>query len=235
LIIDIKFSGYAVTHLYEKQFQNEKMLEFCIDQQAKMLIILSKIKVTKGKNKIKWLRIIDLQTKMCIYKNEFQKKDVIGRFKLRSFVLSNGHMYFDNTVVKIRYDLIKRVDGPSLRADEIFDVYHNALELDPIESVMLSYPYISMNSHKLIYLTHQKFSEFPSIYKDDDRFISKKMIVLPFLHERKIHVSRFKESHQYFNLIIERPSDAQVICKKSFSTKKLSNARSIRMKRLKSE
>ena len=121
--------------------------------------------------------------------------EIIGRLKSCEFVLHNGHMYFDNTVVKIRYDIIDKgingVEGP-LTDEHIFDTYDKILDLEHDESIMISYPYLGWRSQKLIYLVHQNHKEFPSIYKDDDRFIHKKIIILPYLHERKLHVGRFK-------------------------------------------
>lgn len=206
--VEINYSSYTLSTFFEKQFQNEKMISYSIDNKTNMLIILSKIKVRSVKTKFRQLRIIDLSTQKCIFKNEMtaQMSQVTGRMKSGDFVLHNGHMYFDNTVVKIRYDLIQKgIFGAHepLTDEQVFDIYDKILDLEHDESIMISYPYQGWRSHKIIYVIHQNHKEFPSIYKDDDRFIHKKVVIMPYLHERKIHVGRFKEDHQYFCLAID--------------------------------
>lgn len=71
---------------------------------------------------------------------------MIGRLKSQQFVLDNGHIYFDNVVIKFRYDLIKKKIGSEehiLTDKDITDLYDKALDLEKRESVMLSYPYVS--------------------------------------------------------------------------------------------
>jgi hypothetical protein len=74
-------------------------------------------------------------------------------------------MYYNNTVCKIRYDLIRKSNNPS--EDDIFDIYDNvfdSLEKDESmdnnefclqrgEIVTCMFPFISMNSNKLIYIS----------------------------------------------------------------------------------
>ena len=121
-----------------------------------MLLILSKIKSNNKMNKIKLLRIIDLDSNQCVFKNEFTMNEVYGRMKANTFVLDNGHMYFNNCVVKIRYDLISKgidQEGP-LRDEDILDTYNEILELEHDESIMISFPYLGWRSNKIIYLVH---------------------------------------------------------------------------------
>lgn len=33
--------------------------------------------------------------------------EIIGRFRLGKFVMCDGHFYFENEVIKIRYDVLK--------------------------------------------------------------------------------------------------------------------------------
>lgn len=79
-----------------------------------------------------------MKTKICIFKNEFNITEIIGRIKSKQFSLKNGHMYFDNTVVKIRYDLIAQgitEKGEPLKDEHIFDLYDNLLDLEKEECI----------------------------------------------------------------------------------------------------
>ena len=68
--VEINYSSFTLSTFFEKQFQNEKMISYSIDNKTNMLIILSKIKVRSVKTKFRQLRIIDLSTQKCIFKNE---------------------------------------------------------------------------------------------------------------------------------------------------------------------
>ena len=79
-----------------------------------------------------------MKTKICIFKNEFNITEIIGRIKSKQFSLKNGHMYFDNTVVKIRYDLIAQgitENGEPLKDEHIFDLYDKLLDLEKEECI----------------------------------------------------------------------------------------------------
>lgn len=122
------------------------MISYSVDWKVKMMIIVSKIKVQKLKTKFRWLRIIDLASNKVIFKHELTLQEVVGRLKSQQFVLDNGHIYFDNVVIKFRYDLIKKDMGKedaALTDEDIIDFYDRALDLDDGESVILSFPYMS--------------------------------------------------------------------------------------------
>ena len=55
--------------------------------------------------------------------------DIIGRIKLGLFNLINGHMYFQNKVIKIRYDLLRTEQANQLSENQIFDTYQDLLDL----------------------------------------------------------------------------------------------------------
>lgn len=45
------------------------------------------------------------------YETELENEDLIGRLKSGLFIVTNGHIYYKNNVIKIRYDLIERNKG----------------------------------------------------------------------------------------------------------------------------
>ena len=56
-------------------------------------------------------------------------KELIGRIKSELLTFTNGFIYFNNTVVKIRYDLINANDS-LLTANQIFDIYEDVFDLN---------------------------------------------------------------------------------------------------------
>ena len=58
-------------------------------------------------------------------------EEILGRIKSGLFKLIDGHIYFGNKVIKIRYDLIQQGGGDTIHLNEfhIFDKYENLLDL----------------------------------------------------------------------------------------------------------
>ena len=114
-------------------------------------------------------------------------------------------MYFDNTVAKIRYDLIAQGitdKGEALTDEHIFDVYDKVLDINEEECVDISFPYLSPYSNKLIFKIQQRHDMFPSIYSEEDDFIAGKILIMPYLHERKLYIGRYMPDHDNFCLVI---------------------------------
>lgn len=43
---------------------------------------------------------------------------------------------------------------------------------------------------------------FPSIYSEEDDFIAGKILIMPYLHERKLYIGRYMPDHDHFCLVI---------------------------------
>lgn len=55
--------------------------------------------------------------------------ELIGRLKSNLYNLVGGHIYYNNNVIKIRYDLIDEIED-SLPENQLFDNYINVLTLE---------------------------------------------------------------------------------------------------------
>lgn len=62
---------------------------------------------------------------------------------------------------------------------------------------------MSINSHKLIYITQQNLTDRESI-KKRGYYLSKRIIIMPFLHERKIFTGVINHDQKYFNLTLPK-------------------------------
>ena len=105
-------------------------------------------------------------------------KPLIGRLKSGLYTLVDGHIYYNNNVIKIRYDLFNQ-SGITYKENEIFDYYFNIFELEEGERVKARTPLDSIKSHRLAYIVSNKES-----------YSSQKIILMPYLHENKIYLNR---------------------------------------------
>jgi hypothetical protein len=141
----------------------------------------------KRVQKVKWVRIYDLENEKVLWNAQVRNKELIGRLKSNLYTLVDGHIYYNNKVIKIRYDLLKKRNLKDLEEHEVFDYYENILSLDPHETVKTNMPFCSRSHHRFVYLTKNLKSLKPN-----------KIKILPFLPERKIYLSRMNQSSDYF-------------------------------------
>ena len=52
------------------------------------------------------------------------------------YQLTNGHIYYNNNVIKLRYDLMSTLSGE----EALFNQYHNILNIDAGETVKTNSP-----------------------------------------------------------------------------------------------
>ena len=53
--------------------------------------------------------------------------NIIGRLKSNLYNFVGGHIYYNNKVIKIRYDLLENTQGEPLKEDQVFDRYIDVL------------------------------------------------------------------------------------------------------------
>ena len=54
-----------------------------------------------------------------------KSEELIGRLISGLYTFVNGHIYFNNNVIKIRYDLLKNQSGSGLTEANFFNTYFN--------------------------------------------------------------------------------------------------------------
>ena len=60
---------------------------------------------------------------------------MINRLKTGHYLVSDGHIYCNNKVIKIRYDLIDLKGSHILQEEDIIDIYDNILDLKAGERI----------------------------------------------------------------------------------------------------
>ena len=103
------------------------------------------MKRPKNKKKaIKTVKIIDLdedQGNKMILSQRIENKELIGRLKSMLYHLVDGHIYYNNQIIKIRYDLLRNSKTSNdYDENEVFDFYENILMLEENEKVLTTMP-----------------------------------------------------------------------------------------------
>jgi len=89
-------------------------------------MILTGIKNQKNKRD-KFFTLYDIDTERILYSLQITNREIIGRLKSNLYNFTDGHIYYGNKVIKIRYDLLKQQG--ELGENQLFDHYNNILLL----------------------------------------------------------------------------------------------------------
>ena len=118
---------------------------------------------------------------------EIIDEEMKGIFRSGFYKIQDGHIYCGNSVIKLRYDLMKHYGANGQNQEIYFNRYHNILTLEEGETIKTNMPMESLQSHRLAYVVLNNQDLKP-----------KKMIIVPYLHERKIYLNRMKQNTNYF-------------------------------------
>lgn len=87
------------------------------------------------------MKIYDLKEEdTCVLEIEIKNSALEGILKSNIYTLVNGHMYYNNNVFKIRYDLINDDTLRNLTNEEVFNSYENILELKNDQQIKMDTP-----------------------------------------------------------------------------------------------
>ena len=98
-----------------------------------------------------------MTTKLIEIESVLHFQPLIGRLESGLYTFVDGHIYYNNNVIKIRYDLFNN-SGINYKENEIFDYYFDIFELEPGERVKAKTPLDSFGSHRLAYIVSNKES-----------------------------------------------------------------------------
>jgi hypothetical protein len=126
-LVEASFGNYKVSEIYEDKDQRAEILNFGVDNTKQRLMILTGIKNRKGKRD-KYLSIYSLKNEKIMLCMLVENHELIGRLKSNLYNLVGGHIYYNNKVIKIRYDVIDHSEE-SWPENQVFDNYQNVLYL----------------------------------------------------------------------------------------------------------
>jgi hypothetical protein len=110
--------------------------------------------------------------------------------KTNMYHLIGGHMYFNNRVIKVRFDLLLDQSNLDLHESIFFDQYYDVLQLESRHDVVqMGSPLITGLYNRLAYLVENKRTLKP-----------RTLLIMPYLHERKIHLNWRTSSDQFYTI-----------------------------------
>lgn len=113
-MIECLFGGFKVSKVFEDSIKTAEILNFGVDNTRKRLIILTGVKNSKMKRD-KFITIYDWDQEVVIVRLKIESREIIGRLKSNLYNFVEGHIYYNNKVIKIRYDLLKTFKGGEIK------------------------------------------------------------------------------------------------------------------------
>ena len=178
-MVESQFGNFTKNFIYKDKKRNAEVLNFGVDNTRKRLIILTGIKNQKNRRD-KFVTIYDIDTEQTLYQLQVHDREIIGRLKSNLYNFVEGHIYYGNKVIKVRYDLIEKNKGENIPENQFFDHYSDIISLKyPEYYIQSGTPLQNCMYNKLAY-----------IVRNIKRANPRTLMVLPYLHDRKIYLNR---------------------------------------------
>lgn len=122
------FGSTKKTAIYVDKDPAAEILNYGVDNTRRRLIILSGIKNHEEKRD-KFVTLFDFSNETILHQIKVTNREIIGRLKSNLYNFVEGHIYYGNKVIKIRYDQIEKNTGRDIKEEQLFDYYDNILSL----------------------------------------------------------------------------------------------------------
>ena len=167
----VAFYNTFVSVEYIEQELEEKVKSFFIDYETKRAIMISEVNNFDGKV----FKLYNLKGFKLLFEIKINCRKILSILNRDNLTITNGHIYYGNNVLKIRYDLITNVNSSQYSVSNMFDFYKNIIDIAPGKRILSQSPKDSQKSHKFVY-----------IISDPINMQSRQILVTPHLHDRKI-------------------------------------------------
>mmetsp|Transcript_9402 Transcript_9402/g.14355 ORF Transcript_9402/g.14355 Transcript_9402/m.14355 type:complete len:135 (+) Transcript_9402:3200-3604(+) len=128
-MLDALFGSYTVRDVYEDKDIRAEILNFGVDNTRRRLIILSGIKNNKNRRD-KFITLYCIDSQKPLHQLQIKSAEIIGRLKSNLYNFVEGHIYYGNKVIKVRYDLLDKLKGGEIKECSLFDHYDSVLSLN---------------------------------------------------------------------------------------------------------
>jgi len=182
------FGSYKVSEIYQDKDIRAEILNFGVDNTRKILIILTGIKNSKDKRD-KFVTLYDIEKERTLTTVLVTCGEIIGRLKSNLYNFVGGHIYYGNKVIKIRYDLLETYKGGEIKSNQLFDEYAEILNLQGNAFVQSGTPLQTCLYNRLAYIVRNEKDLKP-----------RQILILPYLHERRIYLNRRHTTNQFYTL-----------------------------------
>ena len=89
--------------------QTDSLISFGLDDNQNKLLMISKSKMLRPDERI--FKILNITDQKIVFKKIITNIEFIGRLESGLYTFVDGHIYYNNNVIKIRYDLIFKADS----------------------------------------------------------------------------------------------------------------------------
>lgn len=103
----VSFSNLERVVIHTEYVSTEVIINFNVDHMANKLIIYSKLPKLKEGHNFK-CTIFDLLKNKIVFEQLVTNTELHGRLESGIYSILDGHIYYNNKVIKIRYDLIEK-------------------------------------------------------------------------------------------------------------------------------
>ena len=186
-MVQINFESHTHKVVYFETQTNVTIVNANADMVKDHIIFLTEVILDANSEPVHVLNIFDICEERIIVEITLKTPCILGRFRSGLYQFLDGHIYFDDYVGKIRLDLIKGSIKTRYTEQEMFDMYNNVHHLNENERIMAKSPFISAGYHRLAYVIYDKTQMKP-----------RKLLTIPYLHERKVFLTKERARNNYF-------------------------------------
>ena len=109
---DISTSTFQIETLFVESALSDTLLSYSYDKNKEKLILFLSTMSHMNKSKITYkLKVYDCKLNIIQYQTIITQPILIGRLKSGRYTFADGHIYYSNNVIKLRYDLIESVNS----------------------------------------------------------------------------------------------------------------------------
>ena len=136
-------------------FFDERIITFNYDSDENKILLCLKQLRQENMNRIV-IYDMELRSELKMIFNYVLKegdlKEVYGRLQLGNYRFIGGHIYYGNSAIKVRYDLMQSKFSINYSAEQLFDVYNDLFELKDEYKMLVNGPFVSYSMNKLVYI-----------------------------------------------------------------------------------
>ena len=104
-MVDCHYNTFEIKTIFKDNDEKVKVINYGIDKTNKKILILIRKKNSRMQSE-KFMNIFCLLSERIIASVKTGNEELIGRMKTNFYQFVSGHIYFNNQVFKVRYDLI---------------------------------------------------------------------------------------------------------------------------------
>ena len=126
-----------------------------MDHASNQIIMLIQQKRLNSETEqtISKLKLFDIEKNKTIFEVQLNIDSLIGRLKSGLCRINQGHIYFNNNLIKMRNDLISCEKNYKYKDQDLFDFYYGIFNLDPNTIVRSGTPIDSYRYHRFVFIT----------------------------------------------------------------------------------